>query len=124
MLSVVYYEIPEKVRVRVNQCDISKFQSFLKSHKKLTNQKISELLNVPKTEVEHWFRTDKYFAIPNEKIWYQIKKTLSIESNEYDDFVMEFEEREGVHEQSNRVYDIDGIAPTITSTSADIRIII
>ena len=35
----------------------------------------------------------------------------------------EFEEKISVHEQSNRVYDINGIAPTITSTSADIRII-
>lgn len=36
---------------------------------------------------------------------------------------MEFEEKLSLHEQSNRVYDINGIAPTITSTSADIRII-
>ena len=31
---------------------------------------------------------------------------------------MEFEEREGVFDKSNRVYDDNGISPTLTSTSA------
>lgn len=121
---VVFYEIPEMVKVRVNNCDIVEFQQFLKKYKKLNNKKISEILNIPKTEVEHWFRTDKYFTIPNENIWMDLKNILNIDDNKYDDFVMQFEEKESIHEQSNRVYDINGIAPTLTSTNADLRIII
>ena len=121
---VVFYEIPEMVKVRVNNCNIVEFQQFLKKYKKLNNKKISEILNIPKTEVEHWFRTDKYFTIPNENIWMDLKNILNIDDNKYDDFVMQFEEKESIHEQSNRVYDINGIATTLTSTNADLRIII
>ena len=87
-------------------------------------KKISELLNISKTEVEHWFRNDKYFSYPNEKIWFKLKEILNIKTNIYDDFITEFIEIESVFESTNRVYDINGIAPTITSTSADLRIII
>ena len=37
---------------------------------------------------------------------------------------MTFEEKESVFEKTNRVYDEDGIAPTLTSTSADERILV
>ena len=121
---VVYYDIPEIVRVRKYNCNTAQFQKFIKEHKKMTNKKISELLNVPKTEVEHWFRIDKYFAFPNEKIWFKLKEILNIESTIYDKFITEWIEMDGVHDQSNRVYDFNGVAPTLTATSADIRILI
>jgi len=35
---------------------------------------------------------------------------------------MTFEIREGTYDQSNRVYDIEGVAPTITTISTSIRI--
>jgi DNA (cytosine-5)-methyltransferase 1 len=121
---VLYYEIPEIVRVRKHNCSKKDFQGYLKKHKKISNKKISELLNVPITEVEHWFRTDKCFAFPNENIWYELKKIMNIQSDTYDSFITEWIEVEGVHDQSNRVYDYNGISPTLTSTSADIRILI
>jgi site-specific DNA-cytosine methylase len=37
---------------------------------------------------------------------------------------MTFEEKESVFEKTNRVYDEDGIAPTLTSTSANERILV
>lgn len=123
-LNIIYYDIPEIVRIRKYECDKIQFQKFMKAHKKITNKKIAELLDIPITEVEHWFRTDKYFNFPNENIWGKLKKVLNIESNIYDSFIMEWVEVEGTHEQSNRVYDCNGISPTITSTSADIRILI
>ena len=121
---VVYYDIPEKVIIRKNKCDVKEFQSFLKKHKTITIKKISEILDIPKTEVEHWFRKDKYFSYPSPEIWSNLKDVLNIKSKKYDKFITEFIQVDGVHEQSNRVYDINGIAPTITSTGADIRIII
>jgi DNA (cytosine-5)-methyltransferase 1 len=123
MIKVIYYDIPEKVRIRKHKVNITEFQIFLKKHKRISNKKIAELLKINKSEVDHWFRTDNFFSIPSEVIWIELKKILKIDSNIYDDFVLEFEERNGVHDQSNRVYDINGIGPTITSTSADIRII-
>ena len=37
---------------------------------------------------------------------------------------MTFEEREGVYEKDNRCYYEEGISPTITSTSANEKIIV
>jgi len=122
---VIYYEIPEIVRVRKNECDINDFQLFLKKHKNTkTIKSISQELKLPKSEVEHWFRTDKYFSIPNDKYWFKIKELLKIDSDVYDSFVMDFDEKLSVYEQTNRCYDIYGIAPTITATCADLRILI
>lgn len=123
-MNIIYYDIPEIVKIRKHDCDIVEFQKFLKSHKNMPIKKIAQELNLKKTEVEHWFRSDKYFSIPNSDKWYELKKLLKIECNLFDAFVMEFIEKYGVHEQSNRVYDINGISPTITSTNADIKIII
>ena len=124
MNEIIYYDIPEKVRIRKYKCNILEFQKFLKNHKNITNKKLSILINRPLTEVEHWFRTDKYFSFPDEKIWFKLKEILSINSNIYDSFITEWIETDGLHEQSNRVYDFNGIAPTLTSTSADLRILI
>ena len=67
MNEIIYYDIPEKVRIRKYKCNILEFQKFLKNHKNITNKKLSNLINRPLTEVEHWFRTDKYFSYPDEK---------------------------------------------------------
>ena len=123
-MNVIYYDIPEKVKLRKNEVDILSLQKTLKKHKKMTIKKIADSLNVPKTEVDHWFRTDKFFAIPNENIWFDLKKLLNIETDEFDNSITEFIERDGVHDQTNRVYDVNGIAPTLTSNGADIRIIL
>jgi DNA (cytosine-5)-methyltransferase 1 len=121
---IIFYDIPEIVRIRKYDCDKIQFQKFIKSYKKMTNKKIAQLLNISITEVEHWFRTDKYFSFPSENVWYKLKEVLNIESDIYDSFITEWIEVDGTHEQSNRVYDFNGISPTITSTSADIRILI
>lgn len=60
--------------------------------------------------VEHWFRTDNCFSIPDEDVWYQLKELLNITINDFD--------------ESNRCYFEEGIAPTITSASADEKIIV
>ena len=80
------------------------------------------IINLPKSKIEHWFRTDKYFSIPDPEYWMQLKEILNIKINDFDNEIMEFEEKEGVFEKSNRVYDAQGISPTLTSTSADEKI--
>lgn len=121
-MNVIYYDIPEMVKVRKYEVDIEALKKTL-SKRNISIKKISQILGVKKTLVEHWFRKDNCFSIPSAENWLQLKEILGIQTNEFDKSIMQFEEKISVHEQSNRVYDINGIAPTITSTSADIRII-
>jgi len=121
-MNVIYYDIPEMVKVRKYEVDIEALKKTL-SKRNISIKKISQILGVKKTLVEHWFRKDSCFSIPSAENWLQLKEILGIQTNEFDKSIMQFEEKISVHEQSNRVYNINGIAPTITSTSADIRII-
>jgi DNA-cytosine methyltransferase len=121
---IIQHIIPEIVSVRKYNVDIFELQKCLKTHKKLNNQQISDALNVPKTMVDHWFRTDTYFSIPDKDMWLQLKLLLNIQTNEFDESIMTFEDKESVFEKTNRVYDQDGIAPTLTSTSANERILV
>jgi site-specific DNA-cytosine methylase len=115
----VCHVIPQEVRVRKYTCDINKFQDCLRDHKTLTSREIADILCKPITEVEHWFRKDKCFSIPDPDIWFALKKLLGIETDEYDDFVTVFETREGVFEKSHRCYDVNGKMSTLLTSSND-----
>ncbi len=120
-------EVPQEVRVRKYDVDIVSLQKLLidsKKRSKLTNKQIAEQLDIPLTKVEHWFRTDIYFAIPDENLWFELKELLHITDNRFDKSIMTFEGRDGVYEKSNRCYLEDGIAPTITCASANEKIIV
>ena len=119
-------DIPQTVRVRKYDVDCTKLCEVLRDSKSssgLNNQDIATHLDVPLTKVEHWFRQDKYFAIPDENIWFELKALLGIGTNEFDESIIAFEEREGVFEKSNRCYFPDGLAPTITSASANEKVV-
>ena len=122
--NVIVHNIPQIVSVRKHKVDVKKLQELLKKHKNISNQKIAKKLNIKKTTVDHWFRTDNGFSIPEPNIWQDLKNLLEIKTNQFDKSITEFETREGVYEKANRVYDTKGIAPTMTSTSADERILI
>jgi DNA-cytosine methyltransferase len=124
MIGVVVTNINQKVSVRKHEVDTDGLQRLLKKHKNISNKKIAELINEPITLVEHWFRTDNSFSIPLPKHWNRLKKILDIQTDQYDESIMTFVEKDNVFEKSNRVYDEVGIAPTITSTSADEKIIV
>lgn len=116
-----------KVRVRKYDVDIKALQVLLRTSKKnvsLSNRQLAELTGKPMTMVEHWFRTDGSFSIPTEDIWYKLKGILNIDDDSFDKSIMTFEIREGVFEKSKRVYDIDGIAPTLTATSPNEKILL
>lgn len=123
---IIKYDIPQTVTVRKYEVDTCKLVQTLREHKQnsgLTNKQLAEELNVPLTKVEHWFRQDSSFAIPDSEVWFTLKDLLHIETNEFDESIMTFEEREGVFEKSNRCYHEQGISPTITSASADEKVI-
>lgn len=114
---IIKIDIPQIVKKRKYEVDVEKLKSTLKERKiksKLSNKEISKILNKPLTLVEHWFRSDSSFSIPSEDIWFELKKVLSIETNEFDESITTFEEKEGVYEKSNRCYFSEGIAPTLT----------
>ena len=111
----------EIVKVRKHEIDVKKLQHTLRWHKQASGHTIngiSVLCKVPKTLAEHWFRTDSSFAIPDENVWFRLKDILGIKFDTFDKAITEFEYREGVFEQSARVYHVDGKAPTLTSTLA------
>lgn len=114
-------DIPQLVRVRKYEVDCQRLCDLLREHKRLagkSNKQLAEALNVPHTQVEHWFRRDSCFSIPGEDIWEALKDELSITTTEFDKSILTYEKRPGVYEKSERCYFADGIAPTLTSTSA------
>jgi DNA (cytosine-5)-methyltransferase 1 len=118
--------IPQTVKVRKYEVDTDELKQLLRTNKKkvgISNKEIALMLNKPLTLVEHWFRNDKCFAIPDADIWYQLKEILQITDSSFDKSITEFEYRDGVYEKSERCYLDIGIAPTLT-TSDDVKIII
>ena len=108
--------VPQQVKVRKHEVDIPKLQLLLKKHRKPVKQ-ISEALYVKKTTVEHWFRTDSSFSIPDADVWFDLKDFLNIQTNEFDGAITEFEIRDGKYEMADRVYNPDYKAPTVTASS-------
>ena len=86
--------------------------AYLKKYKDRTIPKIAKELDLPKTQVEHYFREDKYRTIPSPEIWLQLKDLLGFDDT-YDKQVTEIYEKEYEFESAKRVYDASGIAQTI-----------
>jgi site-specific DNA-cytosine methylase len=115
----VCINIPEPVVVRKYPVNIEKLKILLRSHKNQTNKEIADALNVSTTKVEHWFRTDDCFAIPDPDIWFALKDLLHIETDEFDASITEFETKDAVYEKAQRKYHIDGKMSTLTTSTND-----
>lgn len=120
-------DIPQVVKVRKYMVNTEKLVKVLRGQKQKsgwTNKVLAEELELPITTVEHYFRTDGCFAIPEPEVWGKLKHLLEMDNiNEFDESIMTFEEREGVFEKSERHYLSDGIAPTLTSTTAAEKVV-
>lgn len=115
---IITYDVTQKVKVRKYPVDVDELREVLRESKakvKITNIKLAEKLGIPKTRVEHYFRQDECFAIPNPKIWHELKKLLKIDTDKFDKSMMTFEEKDGVFTKADRVYDEQGLSPTLTS---------
>ena len=107
-----------QVKKRIHTANYDELSEFLRSHKKeagVTLNEISEKLDVKKSEVEHWFRTDKFFAPPLAEVWYDLKELLNIKDDKFDAFITEFELVDGVYDADKRAYDVDGISSTLNT---------
>lgn len=105
------------VKIRSFKPDKENIIALLKSHKSMTNKQIALELNLPQTLVEHWFRTDSSFCLPDPDSWFRLKALLKIESNEFDYQVASFDEKQSVFEKAGRVYGEKGVSPTLLTNS-------
>ena len=118
-LKILEHKIYQNVKVRKYDVDIDELKKTLKDAKNksgLTIKDIAHKLNANKTTVEHWFRSDDCFSIPDEDIWLDLKKLLGITTDKFDKSIMEFEIKPNEYDMSNRVYHENGIAPTLTAS--------
>ena len=114
------------VENRKYEVDKSRLIEELRIHRKekgLSNNQISQKLDIPITQVEHYFRQDDYWAIPEPEIWFKLKKLLDITTTEFDEAITTFEQSIGKFEKGERFYDADGLCPTLTANS-DISILL
>lgn len=119
--------IPQEVRIRKYKIDNTELSIFLRQEKqksKLSNKQIAKLLNKPITLVEHWFRKDKSFSIPDEKSWFELKKVFNCSSTKYDELVTTFTYKQGDFEQNERHYFDIGLSPTLTTSCDEYKIIV
>ena len=124
--SIQSIDIPQTVKVRKYEVNCELLCECLSDHKytsKFSNKDIADKLNVSITKVEHWFRQDEYFAIPDAEIWLQLKNLLGIKTDAFDMSIMTFEEKEGTYEKSERHYFSEGIAPTLTCANSTEKVI-
>ena len=83
---LIKIELKQKVKVRKYPVPIKELQTVLREAKqlqKLTNVQIAIALNISTTKVEHWFRTDSCFAIPDSNVWLDLKRVLKINTDKY-----------------------------------------
>ena len=109
---VIHVEM--EVQIRKYEVDKERLMDCLSDHKRISIAQIAEKLDRPKTLLEHWFRKDKYFAIPDAEDWFSLKELLGIETDEFDKSITTFEAKPGVFDMANRIY-IGEIAPTLTT---------
>ena len=128
--NVPMFQIPEATKVgaktglyKVGELQITakkrsydtpkEINEYLKANKKgKTIREIAESLDLPKTQVEHYFRSDKCRAIPSPEHWILLKELLGFDDT-YDKQVTDIYEKEVEFESSRRVYSVDGISKTI-----------
>lgn len=114
---IITHKIVQKVKVRKYPVDVEKLKETLRNAKidqDISNEKLEKEFDIPATTIAHWFRKDNCFSIPSPDVWFKLKEILHIETDEFDESIMTFEEKDGVYEKANRVYDENGLAPTLT----------
>ena len=113
MCKVITYDIKIQVQNRKYPVDIERLKECLISHKKFSNSYIAQTLNLPQTKVEHWFRRDIYFAIPDAEYWFELKDLLDIDTDEFDKPITCFEVVDCGFDMANRAYLSYGLCPTL-----------
>jgi len=85
---------------------------YLRKHKKGTIKSIAKKLDLPITQVEHYFRSDNFRAIPPPEVWDKLKKLLGFDE-QYDEQVTAIYKEAYTFESAMRLYSTDGLAQTL-----------
>jgi len=85
---------------------------YLRKHKKGTIKSIAKKLDLPLTKVEHYFRSDKFRAIPTPEVWLKLKELLGFDDT-YDTQVTDIYEEAYKFESALRLYSTEGLAQTL-----------
>ena len=103
-----------KITAKKRSYDTPKeINEYLKANKNgMTIGEIADSMKLPKTQVEHYFRSDIYRAIPSPNHWLLLKKLLGFDDT-FDKEVTDIYEKEVEFESSRRVYSADGISKTL-----------
>lgn len=112
------FDVEMEVAVRKYPVDTARLIKCLADHKKYSNEEIADRLGQPKTLVDHWFRKDKWFAVPNADVWLELKRLLDINTDEFDESIMTYEYKGGSFDMRNRIYWTD-IAPTLNTVNSE-----
>lgn len=113
-----YIKLESEVAVRKYPVDTERLIECLQNHRSITVKEIAEKLNQPKSMVEHWFRKDEYFAVPDAEIWPDLKALLGIETDEFDESIMTYEYKACNFDTANRIH-MGDVAPTMTADCKD-----
>ena len=111
--------IPNQVKVRKHKVDIEWLKEELRKNKNQSNKIIAERLNQPLTKVEHRFRKDNCFAIPDPEIRFKLKELLWITTDKFDKSIIEFESKPGTFEKSERKISVQWKMTTLTTWGND-----
>lgn len=118
-----FHTVTMPTKVRKYDVDKEKLKTLLKAHKNKSISEIAEELNIPKTQVEHWFRRDKYFSIPEPELWFKLKELLNIQTDEFDESITTFIEADSTFDSKNRIYYGDVSATLTTNSENDLYLI-
>ena len=113
-------DVEMEVSVRKYEVDKEKLKECLRTHRNMPIQTIAERLDRPKTLVEHWFRTDDSFAIPDPDVWMNLKALLGIDTDEFDKSIMTFETKPGNYDMRNRIH-MGEVSPTLSTQGNDLH---
>ena len=121
---IAYTNVNDKFYGRkydVNQEELCDYLRKYRINSGLSNKKIANMLNIPQTKVDHWFRKDnKSGSVPNKEDYLALKKILKLDDT-YDKQLTEYEIKEIKFEQSLRITNWDRPSDTITATSPEIH---
>ena len=116
--------VGETYLARKYEVDQHEFCDFLKEFKNrehLTIDQIADRMRLPKTQVAHWFRKDKYGSLPTKDEYLQLQQILCF-GDVYTKQMTTLIEKPIVFEQVLRVTNWDRPSDTITATEAEIHI--
>lgn len=104
--------------------DTKEVCAYLKDSKKkakLSIRRIAEQMQLPETQVAHWFRTDKYGSIPTKDEYLQLKALLNLDGK-YEKELTTYIEKPIIFDQALRVTNWDRPSDTITASGPEIHV--